>query len=740
MRSIVIILVLIFWVKSGRSQSLWLKGPDGRPVVGAIAGFSPVNQPDTKVWVSSDFSGGIKYPVLEPPMIREVMMLGYQTVLDTVWVIQKEEVLVMKSRVRDLGEVTVTGNFRAVLSKDAAVKVDIIHAEEFAKRGAVNLKDVLSRELNMRVGFDPALGSSLTLQGTGGEHVKILIDGVPVVGRQNGNIDLGQLNLGNVDRIEIVRGPQSVLYGNDALGGVINLISKTPAKEKWTSSSGLYYESIGNYNAEAFLGWSQKTTSFSVQGGRNFFDGWNPPGSQDVRSFLWNPREQYNGQLRLTKSIKGFKTTAQGIFFNEKVFNRSEPVITPYFAYGTDQIYRTNRTGYQLSADKQFTPGSQLSTVFSYSRYRYTSNTYRKDLVSLTEQMTSDPMDDDTTFFGTFFMRSVFSGKSSNNKWMMLGGLDINQEKATGSRIEGNTREILETGLFASLDFKPSPRILLRPSARLIYNSRYGTPVVPGLHFKYDVGETLIIRASASRGYRSPSLKEMYLYFVDGGLHNIRGNRNLTPETSWQFQTGLEWKKAWSSTVLTIEPGCYFNRINDRISLLQYDQQSTLYTYMNLGKFTSKGAELKSSMSFKKLNIRYGVSLTGLSVTLAGDIEQPNTAWYPEHTAGLDYKIDNSSMIFSVLLKRNGRQPVYIVNAADQIVRSVNEGFTMLDASVNKSFMQSRFNITVGVKNIFNVTSIRATGTNNFHSGSDGNSMMVGTGITYFTKLSYSFK
>jgi len=80
---------------------------------------------------------------------------------------------------------------------------------------------MLSTELNIRTTHDGALGSSLTMQGLGGEHIKILVDGVPVIGRENGNIDLDQINLQNVDHIEVINGPMSVVYGSNALAGVI---------------------------------------------------------------------------------------------------------------------------------------------------------------------------------------------------------------------------------------------------------------------------------------------------------------------------------------------------------------------------------------------------------------------------------------------------------------------------------------------------------------------------------------
>ena len=94
------------------------------------------------------------------------------------------------------------------------------------ERGVNNLAEALSNETSIRLTVDPSTGTSIELQGMGGENIKYLIDGVPVVGRVRGDIDLEQINMENVDHIEIVKGPMSVQYGTSAIAGVVNIITK----------------------------------------------------------------------------------------------------------------------------------------------------------------------------------------------------------------------------------------------------------------------------------------------------------------------------------------------------------------------------------------------------------------------------------------------------------------------------------------------------------------------------------
>ena len=93
--------------------------------------------------------------------------------------------------------------------------------------GSIDLAELFGNQALFDLNFDQALGTSVSIQGMQGNNVNIMIDGIPVIGRKGSQIDLSQINLSNIDRIEILKGPASVMYGTNSTGGVINLISKT---------------------------------------------------------------------------------------------------------------------------------------------------------------------------------------------------------------------------------------------------------------------------------------------------------------------------------------------------------------------------------------------------------------------------------------------------------------------------------------------------------------------------------
>lgn len=736
------LLVFLLSFTSANAQSFRVVDERNGPVEGAVAELSSLDG-TARIWyVLSDRNGTFAWPVgVGFPVVRKISHLAFKTRIDTVFdPANQDPALKFQKSARQLDEVAVTGNLSAAYQSEAIVKTEVFGSGEFRRRGAVTVNDVLSRELNMRVGMDPALGSSLSMQGTGGEHVKILVDGVPVIGRMNGNIDLGQLNLNNVERMEVVRGPQSVLYGSDALGGVINLITSRPPQGTWSARLNSYVESIGHYNLDGFASWSGKSTSFDVNAGRNFFNGWNPPGSESTRSYLWNPREQVMGQAAMTIKGKSTKVRLQSGWFNEHVFDRSEPVVTPYYAYATDQVYQTGRNSQLFSVDHDFGPFSRLNAVASYSRYRYMRNTIRKDMVSLDEQLTADPADDDTTRFSAVFGRATWTRGDAAKRWEILSGFDVNHESGSGSRIGDVDRTMTDVGMYSSLVYTPVKGLVMRPSLRLIYNSRFEAPVVPGLHIKWDAASSLSFRGSWSRGYRAPSLKELYLMFVDNGLHNIRGNESLSAERSHHSQLAAEWRKAFGKHVFVVEPSVFYNLITDKIALLQFDQTSTLYTYRNIDRFSARGTEFRFRYATDRRSFSYGVSVTGTESTVNGIELQPSAAWFVEHSLSVEQKLIRTGTSFSLFVKHNGEQPVFLTNEAGSIRRFDNPSFTLVDVSVQQALLDDKLQLSGGAKNLLGVTNIVNSGASGVHSNLSAGSTPVATGTSLFLKLTWAIR
>ena len=147
-----------------------------------------------------------------------------------------------------LDEVMVTGQIGSQTISESVNNLILITSKDIKSTGSNDLAELFSNQALFDLNVDPSLGTTVSIQGMQGNNINIMIDGIPVIGRKGSQIDLSQINLSNIERIEILKGPASVMYGTNSTGGVINLISK---KNLNTILFNSYLESIGVYNLNA---------------------------------------------------------------------------------------------------------------------------------------------------------------------------------------------------------------------------------------------------------------------------------------------------------------------------------------------------------------------------------------------------------------------------------------------------------------------------------------------------------
>ena len=440
------------------------------------------------------------------------------------------QTLLRNDTTRVLQELVVTGNYKPIGLDKCVMPTRNIIVEKLASLGVQNVGDVMKLQANFRLLQDPILGSSLSLQGVGGENIKILVDGVPVIGRQNGGIDLSQFPLLNIERIEIVEGPLSVQYGTNALAGTINIITKKSPSQGIEVAFNNYYESVGHLNMGGSFGWRGDNQSLVATAGRNFFGGWSDMRDGERSRFqTWKPKVQYFADVQYGFKFGGIKMGYSGNFFDEFIINRGVP-LAPYNETAFDDTYKTRRLSNSLKANYTTNNRLIINGLLSYNRYQRIKNTYYRDLVQLNQVLTENEGDQDTTKFDLIAARGTIA-KSNDEKISFETGFDINVETGNGLRIKGKSQRIGDYAAFASAEWKVTEGFTLRPGLRVSYNTSYTAPLIPSLHVRWKMRNNWTARASWGHGFRAPSLKELYFYFVDIN-HNIQGNSNLKAE-SW---------------------------------------------------------------------------------------------------------------------------------------------------------------------------------------------------------------
>lgn len=632
-----------------------------------------------------------------------------------------------------LEEVVVTGQYKPVSVDKSIYDIKFIGKRRIENQAANTMAELLSKELTFKINNDPSTGSSLNLQGISGENVKILIDGVPVIGRLDGNIDLSQINLENVDHIEIVEGPMSVIYGSNALAGVVNIITKENKFARFRTGVHSYYESVGIYNLNGNLDARFGNHGISLNGGRNFFKGYSL--ADTSRNKEWKPKEQYNAGAIYSYSKDGISLKYKVDYFSENLLDRSHP-FPPYYEKGNDTWFNTTRLNNSLHLDKSLSGNNNIHLLVAYSYYDRSKVKYLKDLTTLESVMVTNPAEHDTSIFHSVTARGGFNHTTEEGVLDYQAGFDINTEYGIGKRINSGQEYMGDYALFSSVQWHPSEKFTFQPALRYSYNTKYKSPLTPSLNIKYQPWKT-ILRVSYARGFRAPSLKELYLNFYDSN-HEIEGNEELIAERSHNFNLTVTSNTVIASRPLEVKAKAYYNVINDRISLVQVDPDNPLhYKNANTDHFESVGGDLTLGMHLSRiLSVDAGISHIGRKDSY---YETEDFVFSTSAISNITLKFLKNAGTASLFYKYSGKYPVHTFVSDEEIVLNYLEAYHNMDLNLSVKLFRQQLRLSTGVKNLFNNTSLVGINGGSGHGGGDGVSSLVGWGRTYFVGINYYF-
>jgi len=682
----------------------------------------------------SDTNGEVIKQITTPSTIA-VSYLGYKPGLDTIHPGESLKIYLHPTAFK-MDDVVVTAQFNPVKADKSIYRVKVLNQQLIENKAANNLADLLAGELNMRTTQDGVLGTGLSMQGLSGEHVKILIDGVPVIGRQNGILDLSQLNLNNVDHVELVEGPMSVIYGSNALAGAINVITKDNRREKMSVNANSYYETVGVYNFDGAFSYRYKNHVFSLTGGRDFFGGYSV--IDNSRADLWKPKLQYNADLDYSFKQKNTSIRLNSSYFNEELRDRGN-LIPKRYELAIDQYFYTTRWNNRIDFSRSFKDKQVLNIISAYSIYDKTKKTTSNDLVHLQETLAGPDMQDTTKFDATV-LRATFSS-NPDKRINYQAGYDMNLETGSGKRIDG-VQKIGDYAGFLNVRANISNSLSLQGGIRYIYNTRYDAPLVHSLNLKYSPFESFTIRASYGKGFRSPSLKELYLDFQDIN-HNISGNENLKAEYSNNYNLSFNYNMGFNKNIFDLEANIFHNKIRNKIDFLYDSKNATKAQYINIttGNYMTQGLEFKIKYNYHpRFSLQTGINLVGRS-----KLKDLKTFSYStDYTANMQYKNLRYKFSLAVFYKYTGAMYNYRGYYTDNLeLASIQEGYLSayhtLDVTLSRPFLNDKVTISTGGKNLFDNKNIYSAGSGgSVHGGGGDSSTAVAWGRTFFTRLSFN--
>lgn len=651
-----------------------------------------------------------------------------------------------------LNEVVVTGQYEPQPLKNSVYKVKTITAERIKLRAATDVVGVLNSELGMRFSTDNTLGESDTkILGTGGSRVKVLIDGVPMVDRDATKQSLTQIDINTVEKIEIVEGPMSVVYGTDALAGVINIITKKGFKSGNNLSVlvRLQEESVANtyspfaddgiHNENLTVNWNNSHWRATGYITRNNFGGFADTASFPAKVF--KPKDQWLGGGTFGYRNNQVNAWYRLDYLHENLFAASPMNTNNYISF--QQFYITNRYTHQAQADWTVNNKLKLNTAASFQDYTRNTESYKKNYQynTNTPDMSGAGFYD-VSKFQSWFFRSTAAWTVSP-KVSLQPGVDIKYDKTSGQRIAG-TPSITDYSFFVSSEIKPVTGVNIRPGFRISKNSVYDAPpIIPSINAKIGLGKHLDLRLSYAKGFRAPILRELYFNFFDAN-HSIQGNPNLQAETSNSFMASIT-RNTFSKKAFTINSSisAFYNDYSNFIDLYGFKDANgnDVFSYFNRDTYKTVGATFENNITYKNLTAAIGASYIGYynqyqeDNTLKGD--RTKFAFSPEINTNLTYNLVKLKANVGLFYKYTGKVPTYIQNSSNDIVLSQRNAFHWADLTASKQ-MFKQFTVQAGIKNLFNVTNLTSTAASGgAHSG--GTTTNYTYGRSYFLGINFQW-
>lgn len=471
----------------------------------------------------------------------------------------------------------------------APVTTEVTTREEIVGSGAQNVAEALEESGSSVQASTSFNGTSLRLRGLDAEQVLILVDGQRVTGRIGGAIDLRRFPVENVERIEVVQGAGSVLYGADALGGVVNIVTRLP-------EPGVEAEARASYGSRTTVDTSGRVAGgglewgLSGSGGYHRTDGWDADpsdiGTTGDAIASWNvgvgARFEPVAPLRLSatgdylrRDSRGVDVTSSGAIIDRRNLTETS---------------NTTLRGAWSGADNQ---------LQFFAHHNFFRDQFRQDQRGDDALDQYQPTDDHIGQLG------VQLGQVVGNH-LVTTGADLQLEWLETSRVideqGGNSIERQRFALFIQDEWAPgaSAGVTLVPAVRVDFDSHFGVYPTGRLALLVRPLDTLALRVGYGRGYRAPSFRDMYLAFANPGVgYRVGGNPGLRPEQAWTLDLGATWIP---SEHLLIGLGVFDNRLRDLITTDVINDADAdglqVFGYVNIGTAYTRGVEAKTSVEF----------------------------------------------------------------------------------------------------------------------------------------------
>ena len=517
--------------------------------------------------------------------------------------------------------VTAAGNEQAF--KDAPASISVVNQQQLKQHPVNRLEDALQDVPGVNISGSNANRSDVSIRGLPADYTLIMVDGRRQNTREsrpngNGGFEGGFMPPVNaIERIEVVRGPMSSLYGSDAMGGVVNIITKNATKE-WTGSlsSGftLHDRKVfgDGYHGNFFLSGPivNNVLGLQVYGGGNYRQEDSLIGASNK-----NKNRNINTKLTFTPTEKQTFILEGGRHFLEKDETPGKSIaLTTTRGQSTvnnnPSKTRAVRNHWSLSHQADWDViRSELSV--------YQEKAKRESIIN--GVMDSRQPEITNTVFDAKFMLPVanhffvFGGQYQHAKLaddsvksVATRSQTVKGKKQTSYRpiYEHTTNKVKQYAFFLEDEINFSDKVLLTLGSRFDHHQKFGSHWNPRAYLVYHLDDNFSLKGGVAKAFRAPSIREIsegYVTSTERGAGVIYGNPNLKPETSVNEELSLVYTRDdWNATFTLFNTDFKNKLTSHNTGTIDPLTNVRLYQYSNVGRANIKGAEMSAHLAFNE--------------------------------------------------------------------------------------------------------------------------------------------
>ncbi len=536
--------------------------------------------------------------------LKTLLLIGFCTVQSNVFAQYAMDTLKNYSLVEFV--VTGTRTERSVSSLPSPVQV--ITAESIQKSGVSRLNEIIQEQTGLiTVPFFNG-GEGVQLQGLDAAYVMILIDGQPLVGRNAGTIDLSRITVNNIERIEIIKGASSSLYGSEALAGVVNIITKKLATDgDWKLNFNYRLATFNTNDANASVRYGKNKVAFELFGNYFSSQGYDLGGNSIFQTV--EPFYNYTLQPKLKVQLsEQTDLVANSRYYFQNQENRT--IINSIGYEGESIIEEWNNS---IFINQKI--NDQFKIVYDLYATNYKTDEYLNDA---SENLFEE------NFYNQWFFRPEIRAHWRKGLNVLTTGIGMNYETMERTYFTERARLNSEY-VFAQYEWFLQEKWNVLAGFRYDNHHQYQSQFSPKLGLNYKYSSNLSIKASVGYGYKAPDLRQLYFDFTNSTFgysvagYNVAQNRlailesqgqilfsnnldfstPLKPESSINTNLGAFYQKnKWSADI-----NFFYNRISNLIdtrAIAQRTNGQSVFSYFNLDQIFTYGAELNATYRINK--------------------------------------------------------------------------------------------------------------------------------------------